>query len=85
MTGKNRTFSYPDLKIKIAERILESYYFCEKRCYTNRNITKGSCSVENPKMASEFMHRVKKLHLYLAILSFFQGVILSVFTVKILI
>ena len=30
-------FSYLDLKIKISEKIFENCYFCEKKCYINRN------------------------------------------------
>lgn len=53
---KKPAFSFRDLKIKIAEKIFENCYFCEMRCYVDRNITKGSCGVMNPKIASEFIH-----------------------------
>lgn len=53
---KNSSFSYLDLKIKIAEEIFRNCYFCEKRCYVDRNVAKGYCNVKEPKIASEFIH-----------------------------
>ncbi len=53
---KKPDFSYLDLKIEIAEKIFKNCYFCEKMCYASRDITKGSCGVENPHIASEFIH-----------------------------
>lgn len=53
---KKPDFSYIDLKIKIAESIFENCYFCERRCYVNRNTNTGFCGVLNSKIASEFLH-----------------------------
>ena len=53
---KKQEFSYLDLKIKIAGKIFENCHFCGMTCHINRNIGKGFCNVENPKIASEFIH-----------------------------
>jgi len=66
-------FSYLDLKIKIAEKIFENCYFCERKCHINRNIEKGSCNVKNPKIASEFMHMGEEAPIVPSHTVFFTG------------
>ena len=70
---KKPDFSYLDLKIKIAEKIFKNCYFCEKRCYVNRNINKGSCKVGKPQIASEFMHMGEEAPLVPSHTIFFTG------------
>lgn len=70
---KKSDFSYLDLKIKIAEKIFENCYFCEKRCYVNRNIDKGSCKVGKPRIASEFIHMGEEAPLVPSHTIFFTG------------
>lgn len=50
------TFSYLDLKVKIAEAMFQNCNFCEKTCGVNRTFEKGDCEVVDPLIASEFMH-----------------------------
>ena len=82
---KKPDFSYLDLKIKIAEKIFENCYFCERKCHINRTTQKGFCNVKNPKIASEFMHMGEEALLIPSHTIFLQAVILNAFTVKILI
>ncbi len=70
---KKISFSYLDLKIEIAEKIFKNCYFCEKRCYVNRNITKGDCNVLKPRIASEFIHMGEELPLVPSHTIFFAG------------
>lgn len=70
---KKPDFSYLDVKIKIAERIFENCYFCERRCYVNRTINKGFCNVGNPKIASEFLHIGEEAPLVPSHTIFFTG------------
>lgn len=70
---KNPDFSYLDLKIKIAEKIFENCYFCERRCYVNRNIDKGFCNVGKPRIASEFIHMGEEAPLVPSHTIFFAG------------
>lgn len=70
---KKPDFSYLDLKIKIAEKIFENCYFCEKKCYVNRNINKGFCKVGEPRIASEFMHMGEEAPLVPSHTIFFTG------------
>lgn len=70
---KEPVFSYLDLKIKIAEEIFKNCYFCEKRCYVNRNINKGYCKVLKPKIASEFIHVGEEAPLVPSHTIFFTG------------
>lgn len=66
-------FSFLDLKIKIAEEIFENCYFCEKRCYVDRNLNKGECNVLKPKIASEFLHMGEEAPLVPSHTIFFSG------------
>ncbi len=70
---KQPDFSYLDLKVKIAEIIFENCYFCEKRCYVNRNTKKGYCNVLKPKIASEFVHMGEEAPLVPSHTIFFTG------------
>ncbi|MGB9980449.1 radical SAM protein [Methanobacterium sp.] len=70
---KKLDFSYLDLKIKIAEKIFENCHFCEMKCHINRNIEKGFCGVESPKIASEFMHMGEEAPLIPSHTIFFTG------------
>lgn len=70
---KEPVFSYLDLKIKIAEEIFKNCYFCEKRCYVDRNINKGYCKVIKPKIASEFIHVGEEAPLVPSHAIFFTG------------
>lgn len=66
-------FSYLDLKIDIASNIFKNCYFCEKRCYIDRNIDIGVCRVKNPKIASEFLHMGEEAPLVPSQTIFFAG------------
>jgi len=66
-------FSFLDLKIEIAEKILENCHLCERRCNINRNLTKGSCGVKNPKIASQFIHTGEERVLVPSHTIFFSG------------
>ncbi|MEN4007149.1 MAG: radical SAM protein [Methanobacteriaceae archaeon] len=70
---KKPEFSYLDLKIKIAENIFENCYFCERRCYVNRNTNTGFCGVLNSKIASEFLHIGEEAPLVPSHTIFFTG------------
>jgi putative pyruvate formate lyase activating enzyme len=71
--SKKPNFSYLDLKIEIAEKIFGNCYFCEKRCYSDRNINKGECEVLRPKIASEFMHMGEEAPIIPSHTIFFSG------------
>lgn len=70
---KKPDFSYIDLKIKIAENIFENCYFCERKCYVNRNTSTGFCGVLNSKIASEFLHIGEEAPLVPSHTIFFTG------------
>ncbi len=70
---KKPNFSYLDLKIELAKKIFQNCYFCEKRCYVDRNINKGKCKVLKPKIASEFMHMGEEAPLVPSHTVFFAG------------
>lgn len=71
--AKKPDFSYMDLKIKIAEKIFENCYFCERRCYVNRSTDTGACGVKNPKITSEFLHMGEEAPLVPSHTIFFAG------------
>lgn len=50
------SFSYLDIKVKLAEVMFQNCNFCEKACGVNRRFAKGDCGVADPLIASEFMH-----------------------------
>lgn len=45
-----------DLKIEIANRIFKNCYFCEHRCYVNREKEKGFCRIRRSCYSTEFLH-----------------------------
>ncbi|WP_431063895.1 radical SAM protein [Methanobacterium sp.] len=71
--AKKPDFSYMDLKIKIAEKIFENCYFCERRCYVNRNTNTGFCGVLNSRIASEYLHIGEEAPLVPSHTIFFAG------------
>jgi len=64
-----------DLKVELANRILESCHLCERRCGKNRmKGERGSCGVGRmPKVASEFMHMGEEAPLVPSYTIFFAG------------
>jgi putative pyruvate formate lyase activating enzyme len=66
-------FSYLDLKIKIADRILECCGLCEKNCKIDRRFETGSCQVSKPRIASEFLHMGEERPLVPSHTIFFSG------------
>lgn len=64
-----------DLKVELADRILESCHFCERGCRINRKKGEtGVCGVgENPKVASEFIHLGEESELVPSYTIFFSG------------
>ena len=64
-----------DVKIELANRILESCHLCEHRCRVNRlKGEKGFCGVgKKPKVASEFMHMGEEAPLVPSYTIFFAG------------
>lgn len=55
-TWEKPEFSYMELKIKIAHKILEECTFCERRCEVNRRVERGLCEVQKTRISSEFLH-----------------------------
>ncbi|MGC9516411.1 MAG: radical SAM protein [Methanomicrobiales archaeon] len=70
---ENINFSYLDLKIEIAQLILERCILCEKRCEINRNLTTGVCGVKESRIASEFLHMGEERVLVPSHTIFFSG------------
>ncbi len=66
-------FSYFDLKIKIAENLLEKCVLCEKKCEIDRRFEIGSCRVIKPVIASEFLHMGEEKPLVPSHIIFFSG------------
>lgn len=66
-------FSYLDLKIKIADKIFEDCHLCERRCYVNRNVSRGFCRVGKARIASEFIHIGEEAPLVPSHTIFFTG------------
>lgn len=64
-----------DLKIAIADKILESCYFCERRCGANRKKKKiGYCGIEAvSRYSAEFLHRGEEPELVPSHTIFFTG------------
>lgn len=50
------SFSYLDLKVKLADKMSWYCHFCEKACGVDRRYEKGECGVGDPLIASEFLH-----------------------------
>ncbi len=66
-------FSYMDLKIELADEILNNCFFCERRCMVNRELEMGVCRVMKPRIASEFLHMGEKTPLVPSHTIFFAG------------
>ncbi len=66
-------FSYLDLKMKIAYKILESCDLCERNCKCDRRFEIGSCRVSNPIISSEFLHMGEEKPLIPSHTIFFAG------------
>ena len=66
-------FSYLDLKIMIADKILENCFLCEKNCKIDRRIETGFCRVSKPAIASEFLHMAEEKPLVPSHTIFFSG------------
>lgn len=64
-----------DLKVELANRILESCHFCERKCGINRRKGEtGVCGVgEVPKVSSEFIHIGEESELVPSYTIFFSG------------
>jgi putative pyruvate formate lyase activating enzyme len=64
-----------DLKVELAERILKSCHFCERRCGVDRTAGEtGVCGVGvKPHIASEFMHHGEEPELVPSYTIFFNG------------
>jgi len=64
-----------DVKVALAERILENCHFCERRCYKNRKIGElGTCGVGAKSFyASEFLHLGEEPELVPSHTIFFSG------------
>ena len=63
-----------DVKIELAERMLKSCRFCERRCGTNRFEKAGACGVDVVShVASEFLHMGEEPDLVPSHTIFFEG------------
>ncbi|MFX1509852.1 MAG: radical SAM protein [Promethearchaeota archaeon] len=68
------TPSFLDLKIQLANRIIESCTFCERRCKTNRVKQLGYCRVNNTSyVSSAFLHSGEEAPLVPSGTIFFSG------------
>lgn len=66
-------FSFLDLKIEIAEKIVENCHLCERRCNINRHLVKGDCGVKESRIASQFIHTGEERVLVPSHTIFFSG------------
>lgn len=63
-----------DVKIELAERMLKSCSFCERRCGINRYEQPGACGVDAiSHVSSEFLHRGEEPELIPSHTIFFEG------------
>ena len=67
------SFSYLDLKMKIAELMFQCCQICEKACKVDRSHEKGECGVNDPLIASEFLHLGEEFPLIPSHTIFFSG------------
>ena len=68
------TFSFLDLKIEIAKRILSSCEFCERKCQIDRTKSKGHCRIDaKAKVSSSFAHTGEETPLVPSGTIFFTG------------
>jgi putative pyruvate formate lyase activating enzyme len=73
ITELKPSFSYLDLKMKIAELMFHHCQICEKACKIDRSHEKGECGVNDPLIASEFFHLGEELPLVPSHTIFFSG------------
>ena len=63
-----------DVKIKIAEKIVENCHFCERRCGVNRYVKRGACKTTAiPKVSTYFHHLGEEAPLVPSGTIFFTG------------
>ena len=63
-----------DLKIALANRMLDSCKLCERRCAVNRNTgQRGKCNVLEARISSEFLHYGEESELVPSYTIFFSG------------
>ncbi len=62
-----------DLKVELANRIFQNCHFCERRCDVDRRTAKGTCHVQQPLVASEFLHMGEERVLIPSYTIFFSG------------
>jgi len=62
-----------DLKVELADRLFQECCFCEHRCKVNRRKTPGVCGVEEPHIATEFLHFGEETVLVPSHTIFFSG------------
>jgi putative pyruvate formate lyase activating enzyme len=62
-----------DLKIEISRRLFQCCCFCEHHCGVNRQKTSGKCGVQEPRIASEFLHFGEEPLLVPSYTIFFSG------------
>ena len=67
------SFSFMDLKIKIAEVIFRECILCPQKCRTDRTLEKGKCGVTEPRISSEFLHMGEEQPLVPSHTIFFSG------------
>ncbi|MCE7698938.1 MAG: radical SAM protein [Methanobacterium paludis] len=71
--NKKPSFSFLDLKIRIAEKLFEDCVLCENRCHVDRRSERGVCGVGSSRVASEFMHMGEEPQLVPSHTIFFTG------------
>jgi len=72
--NKSAEVSLLDLDIEIANRVVRSCYFCERRCRVNRYVQKGFCGLNHvSKVASYFLHIGEEAPLVPSGTIFFSG------------
>ncbi|MBN1280197.1 MAG: radical SAM protein [Candidatus Thermoplasmatota archaeon] len=62
-----------DLKIELAHRLYTECCLCEHRCGVDRTRTTGVCGVQEPRIASEFLHFGEEEPLVPSYTVFFSG------------
>lgn len=62
-----------DLKIELAFRVFQECCFCERKCKIDRRVQAGNCGVQQPSIASEFLHMGEEDVLVPSYTVFFSG------------
>lgn len=62
-----------DLKMELASRMFRECCFCERRCKVDRTKESGNCGVQQPAIASEFLHLGEESVLIPSYTVFFSG------------